>query len=1258
MKELARILRIEKNTPMLDPSCGKGIALATLGAAFDCPTYGNEIDDLRYEEAKLHLTKVVRGAAETLETRKGSWPVIFCNPPYNEGAPGERLEITHTRQCLEWVRNSGLVVFVLPKKILQSNKFWYQFVQRIDDYLVYEMVGEDFERFHQYIVIGFVESYHYTYGRYGDIAKADAIAETFCQDHPPYIPITEAPVCTKTIARGRISETEIYITNRVPNAGEILAALAEKYPDPFYTDQYVALTEPPKELVHFRAMAPCRKTIVIQHAAAGAIKGANITFGNEPMRWVGSWRVYETETTEEDAEGNRKEIKTQDIAYVLRGLSLRTGEFREIDSAKDQEGYRTFLDQHTGDLMDAVDKANPPRYKMDYSAYLEKFRHIHSPRVLPGIPDGLFTAQKHVAGAILELFSDQVDGNKNAIIVGEMGTGKTATSLSTMAINAGLIDGKPAKIVVMGPAIVAKKWCKEAKSILREVEGFKTFHIGEERKQSNVAPHRPDGIREALLIHEYRGLQAKMNAHGLDSLTEAEGTRFLQLQGIAVEGTFTSSETKKLRAEGKVTHFPKRERALKGGTRHTYFGYRDFNATIEGQDSTEHERLLEMRDRGKQTTWVEWYIAQHANLIVPTYKPSTRKCRMPIKDIQRFMAYKGPALAAFSFEVGKNGAPWHHVAIPRRKKVSFRIKHESKDYRGEKQVTYTDVTKEMIVWHCPMCGQPLLDPESGRPWTMGDKSDNEFCLKTSSRVRQTCNNQVRVWDEEAREWSTQDCAAPLYENEPFAYGGRWPVAKYLNTMHPGEYYFILDEAHNAKSGDSNVGAASHHLIRGSINSIAMTGTIFNGYARSLFYLLYRLSWRFRELYGFHDVEQFVQTHGLIETVTVTSAESAKRTSAYGYTSDSRTYTREIPGASPELVAMMAPITVWLRLADVGIELPKRTEYVVPVPLSAGLQAYYRQVEIGRGIAIAAYNEGDRGPLSRWLWWALGGLDCPVNEKILGLGDVTGVTMPESGYAKDAHLVNLVTSQMNRNRGVAIFVEQVNRRDPRDRIAALLAAHGIHADILDVSTCAPDGRMEVIEGWIAEAKKRGQPPVLITNGALVREGVDLLAYKTLVEVGQQFNVTMLRQRAARSHRIGQTEEVEIYYLYYEGTYQEDALSLIATKLAAMDQVDGEVPAGLAEFSMGENNFMAALLKSAEAVEGRTPLSQLMQTAAFDQAVTLQLQKQQAVATTIKLKQTAPEQNVPTGPIQYVRVPVKAKRGKTTDTNTVEQLGFAF
>jgi len=1369
--ELARILNVEEGTPLLDPSCGKGRALAHLGMTWNSPTYGNEIDRERYEDAKKQLTKVTRGAAETLEVKAGCWPFVFCNPPYNQAENGKRLEIEHTKQCLEWVRNSGVVVFVLPKNILARQDFWYPFFYRsIDEFYVYEMVGQDFERFHQYVVVGFTPTWTSSY-RYGAVTKAQAQAEEFQKDEPTCSPITKATPLKHRILRGRIDPTQMIMRNRMPRLGEHLAALETKYPDPFASTKYKGIHAAKAELVHQQAVAPCRATHVIQLAAAGAITGATIPLNGVEYYWVGSWRRFETTNIQVDEEGNERSVTTEDIAYVLRGMNLETGHYIEIDSENDQEAYSKLLNDHTADLMDAVDKANPPRYQMNYEQYLPYFKHIHSPRELPGQPDGPFTAQKHVGAAILDLFDDP-EGNEHAIIVGEMGTGKTMTSMMTQAIQSGMIDLiiDPAKyemlkdmaanklntqhvpwptIVVMCPAIVAPKWCHEADAILRDVPGFKSFHIGREYKQSVVYPHQPRNVREGLMIIDYRGLQAKMatgynnigkvhHARGaydealegyqkglrmaaqtgdqakmangynniatiyyargmydeaLDgyqkglalaeqiddqatmaggyngigavylargmydealewlhkglvlaeqigdqakmaagTITDVERKKFYHLQGVLVEGEYSRKKRRQLENDRITGKYERGKPTLAKGSSCTFFGKRHFDEHPKGETRTTR------------------YVERFGQTICPTYPSHRITVRRPIKDLQEAMAYQGPKLLAIDFQRAKNGAPWDHVALPKKMTVSFKVKHESQDWTGKKIVTWVDVTKEMEVWHCPRCGGALLDEETGKPWTRGKKRENEFCTDTQKRVRRVCNNEVPVWDKATKEWTVEPCHAPLYQSSGFLKGGRWPAALYLKQFHGQQYHAILDEAHNTKSGNTNVGAASHHLISGSLHTIAMTGTIFNGYARSLFYLLYRLDTTFRNMYEHDDVEQFVQTHGLVETITVTPKKDRRRTSAYGYSTNQNTHTNEIPGASPELVAMMAPFSVWLRLADVGIELPERTEMIVPVKMGADLSGYYNQIEDLRGVAVQAFREGDRGPMSKWFWLALGGLDRPDSEELAGLGGVLGCAMPEDGYAKDKQLVNLVKSQMNRGRGVAIFVEQVNRRDPRDRIRALLARNSIHADVLDRSTCAPDERMIAIRGWIAEAEKRKAVPVLITNGALVKEGVDLLEFPTIVEVGQQFNVTQLRQRAARSHRIGQTEPVEIYYLYYSGTYQEDALSLIAAKLFAMDSLDGDIPEGLSKFKSSENNFMMALMKSAEAVEGRAKLSDLMQTAVFDVPVDLIIHTDEApqpkTSTTVL---ATPD--LPATPVAYVEI-------KNKKNAAVVQMGFVF
>ena len=48
---------------------------------------------------------------------------------------------------------------------------------------------------------------------------------------------------------------------------------------------------------------------------------------------------------------------------------------------------------------------------------------------------------------------------------------------------------------------------------------------------------------------------------------------------------------------------------------------------------------------------------------------------------------------------------------------------------------------------------------------------------------------------------------------------------------------------------------------------------------------------------------------------------------------------------------------------------------------------------------------------------------------------------------------------------------------------------------------------------------------------------------------------MRQASRRSWRLSQTKDIEVYFLYYNGTIQEQAISLMATKLQAAQTLEG-------------------------------------------------------------------------------------------------------
>nr|WP_231893238.1 hypothetical protein [Vibrio scophthalmi] len=81
-----------------------------------------------------------------------------------------------------------------------------------------------------------------------------------------------------------------------------------------------------------------------------------------------------------------------------------------------------------------------------------------------------------------------------------------------------------------------------------------------------------------------------------------------------------------------------------------------------------------------------------------------------------------------------------------------------------------------------------------------------------------------------------------------------------------------------------------------------------------------------------------------------------------------------------------------------------------------------------------------------------------------------------------------------------------------------------------------------EDWILEQVDRGIE-VLITNPELVKTGLDLLEFPSIVFTNTGYNVYTLMQAARRSWRIGQKNDVDVNFLGYQGSAQMTCCSLI-------------------------------------------------------------------------------------------------------------------
>ena len=103
-------------------------------------------------------------------------------------------------------------------------------------------------------------------------------------------------------------------------------------------------------------------------------------------------------------------------------------------------------------------------------------------------------------------------------------------------------------------------------------------------------------------------------------------------------------------------------------------------------------------------------------------------------------------------------------------------------------------------------------------------------------------------------------------------------------------------------------------------------------------------------------------------------------------------------------------------------------------------------------------------------------------------------------------------------------------------------------------------------------------VIVTNPELVKTGLDMLEFPTIVFMQSGYNVYTLQQASRRSWRIGQKVNVEVHFLGYEGCAQMECLSLMAKKIAVSQSTSGDMPdSGLDVLNQSGDSVEVALAK---------------------------------------------------------------------------------
>ena len=440
-------------------------------------------------------------------------------------------------------------------------------------------------------------------------------------------------------------------------------------------------------------------------------------------------------------------------------------------------------------------------------------------------------------------------------------------------------------------------------------------------------------------------------------------------------------------------------------------------------------------------------------------------------------------------------------------------------------------------WRCPDCGALLRDKDNvpvPRDWFDTRRTDNTACPLCGARLWQADSSRIR----------------------------RFAPAEFIHHHLRGFFdLLVADECHQLGGQQTAQGNALGSLAASCEYTLAMTGTILNGYASSLHALLWRLdpSAMAAENMEYHRPLQWIERYGVVERVT--RIRQDEETNAASRGRPNKTSVHEKPGISPLVFSRhLINRAAFVTLEDVAPWLPPYREIPEPVEMDHDLAVAYKilERELLSAVQQALANNSKR-LLGAYVQTLLGYPDRPWDwPDIRDPADHESVIASPPRIAEDAlrakeqRLAEICQVNAAAHRGTVVFVQFTGAHDILPRLQTVLGKKKLRVAVLRADTVPVENREE----WITRQERAGAQ-VLLCHPKLVETGMDLIAWPECVWFQPGHSVYTLRQASRRAWRIGQKEPVNIHYLVYAGTMQSAALMLMSKKLEAAEAIEGRL-----------------------------------------------------------------------------------------------------
>lgn len=465
---------------------------------------------------------------------------------------------------------------------------------------------------------------------------------------------------------------------------------------------------------------------------------------------------------------------------------------------------------------------------------------------------------------------------------------------------------------------------------------------------------------------------------------------------------------------------------------------------------------------------------------------------------------------------------------------------------------------------CGSCGTIFWQPATGKENKYFYYVPGRGWLPKEKRLKHITLSQIM---QNASSTPAKNMARDVLSVDEHSYPARnkcsISLSDYIHKKYSNKIDFlIVDEIHQYTAPDSLQGKMFAKMVRAAKKTIGLTGTLINGYAENLFYLLFRINPGplVKDGFKWNDKHDFIDKFGTIE-------RAIKRNSRGVFAEQKKV----LPGISPAVFSRyLMDCCVFAGIDDMSGILPSYREIPVPVDMNTDIRREYDNLiriardnlnsDSVRALSCDVYAE-HVDKLIRLLrtYPDKPYRNVPVYDdlgnKVYDIPNLNSYIDKET--AKETETFNTAKRHLDRGECVLIYYTWTNTTDSADRLLKMFKEAGYPADILNASVTAKKR-----ERWIEDKVKSGTR-VLLCNPTLVETGLDLLDFTTIIYYQPPNRLSTMRQSSRRSYRLNQTKPVTVYFLYYNRSVEESALSVLATKLHAAVALEGKFNAdGLA------------------------------------------------------------------------------------------------